>query len=66
MTPDEKRILADALRNWRLPSPQTAAAEMLGIPIRTLQGIEQGRGFSFPTLLMHALKTMEPPHGNAS
>jgi len=66
MTDDEKRDLADALKNWRGSAPASAAANVLGIPRRTLEGIEQGRGFSYPVLLLHALKTMEPPHGNAS
>lgn len=66
MTTEEKRALADAIREWRGSAPASAAAKALGIPLRTLQGIEQGRGFSFSQLLLHALKTMEPPHGNAS
>lgn len=66
MTDDEKRDLAEAIRTWRSPGPLSAAARVLGIPLRTLQGIEQGRGFSYPTLLLHALKTMERPNGNAS
>lgn len=66
MTDDEKRDLADALKKWRGSAPASAAARALGIPRRTLEGIEQGRGFSYPVLLLFALKTMEPPHGNAS
>lgn len=61
---DDSRALADALKKWRGTAPAHAAAKALGLPVRTVEGIEQGRGFRYPQLLLHALKTMEPPHGN--
>lgn len=49
--------LARAVRRWRgdrLSSP--AAARLLGLPPRTLEGIEQGRGFRYPKTLLLAMK----------
>lgn len=50
--------LARALKAWRADADITAAhaSQMLGIPIRTLDGIEQGRGFRYPRLLLLALQ----------
>lgn len=61
-----KRQLADEVRRWRGSVPVPAAARVLGISERTLEGIEQGRGFNYPTLLRHALKTLEVSHGDAA
>jgi len=55
--------LADELRSWRRgDAPEgeflfsaARAAEMLGLPLRTYEGIEQGRGFRYPQLLRLAL-----------
>lgn len=50
--------LALALRGWRdrhsLNIPQ--AVQVLGVPQRTLEKIEQGGGFRYPRLLLLALK----------
>jgi transcriptional regulator with XRE-family HTH domain len=50
--------LAVALRAWRdrygLSIPQ--AVDVLGVPQRTLEQIEQGRGFRYPALLLMALE----------
>lgn len=56
--------LAAMLRRWRRGGADkgrklfTAArgAEMLGIPLRTYESIEQGRGFAYPRLLVLALQ----------
>jgi hypothetical protein len=34
----------------------SAAAELLGLPVRTLEGIEQGRPFRYEKMLRLALK----------
>ena len=47
--------LASAVKNWRGSMSGKAAASALGISFRTLEGIEQGRGFRYPRLLMLAL-----------
>ncbi|MFA1622832.1 XRE family transcriptional regulator [Rhizobium mongolense] len=59
MTDEEKQKLAAEVKVWRGRSTSKEAAAALGIPPRTLEGIEQGRGFSYPGLLrlgMRALK----------
>lgn len=66
MTEEEKKQLAAEVKAWRGATPQVAAARILGVSPRTLEGIEQGRGFNYPDLLRHAMKTMEAGHGNAS
>ena len=48
--------LADAVRNWRGSTPLRHAARKIGVPARTLEAIEQGRGFRYPRLLMIALE----------
>uniref|UniRef100_E6VFL3 Uncharacterized protein n=1 Tax=Rhodopseudomonas palustris (strain DX-1) TaxID=652103 RepID=E6VFL3_RHOPX len=47
--------LAAAVKEWRGNIPLNRAAELLDIPLRTLEGIEQGRGFRYPRLLHLAL-----------
>lgn len=55
--------LAALLRRWRRGGADEGrylftaarAAEMLGIPLRTYQNIEQGRGFAYPRLIVLAL-----------
>lgn len=54
MTPKQ---LAAAARKWRGEQPARVAAEQLGIPLRTWQGIEQERGFPYPDLLKVAFTT---------
>jgi DNA-binding XRE family transcriptional regulator len=65
MSADENAELAAMIKRWRDAGDLTAAraAEMLGIPMRTLEGIEQGRGFKYPRLLTLALISFEmtPP-----
>lgn len=47
--------LAKKIKEWRGKMPAREAAEVLGIPKRTLDGIEQGRGFRYPRLLEIAM-----------
>lgn len=53
MNPTE---LAAEVRAWRGRVPVRIAAEVLGIPKRTFDNIEQGRGFPYPQLLLTALE----------
>jgi transcriptional regulator with XRE-family HTH domain len=50
--------LAAQAKAWRGEKglSQAAAAELLGIPMRTWQHMEQGRGFLYPKLLQIAFK----------
>lgn len=59
--PDENAELARMLREWREKAeiPVSRAAQMLGIPARTIEGIEQGRGFRYARLLALALLAFE-------
>lgn len=56
MTPKEKTDLAKALRDWRGALTMKEAAALIGLPWRTLEGIEQGRGFSYPVMLKIAME----------
>ncbi|MDX0262944.1 hypothetical protein GOC60_17330 [Sinorhizobium meliloti] len=47
--------LAKKIKEWRGKMPAHEAARQLGIPKRTLDGIEQGRGFRYPRLLQIAM-----------
>lgn len=56
--------LAALLKRWRRGGsddgpyifPASRAAEMLGLPKRTYENIEQGRGFAYPRLIVLALQ----------
>jgi DNA-binding XRE family transcriptional regulator len=50
--------LAAAVKAWRSERglSAAAAAEALGLPRRTLEGIEQGRDFRYEKMLRLALK----------
>jgi DNA-binding XRE family transcriptional regulator len=52
-----KRELAELMKNWRQSARINAreAGARLGLSARTIEGIEQGRGFSHPNLLVMAL-----------
>ena len=54
--PDE---LARVVKAWRGTMTTKKAAAQIGISPRTLEGIEQGRGFRYPRLLQLALKAVE-------
>lgn len=62
--PPDPAELAAAVKAWRrgaaddgtfMISMETAA-EMLGIPVRTYEGIEAGRGFRYPRLIYLAIE----------
>jgi DNA-binding XRE family transcriptional regulator len=61
--PDDPRgkPLADLVRAWRTfrkkPLNTAEAAEVLGMPARTIEGIEQGRPFRYEKLLRLALES---------
>jgi len=52
-----KRELAELMRNWRRGTGMNTveAGAKLGLSARTIEGIEQRRGFSHPNLLVLAL-----------
>jgi hypothetical protein len=50
--------LAYDVKEWRGKVPARVAAELLGMRKRTLDGIEQGRGFTYEKLLRIAMKTI--------
>jgi hypothetical protein len=58
---NEAQELALAVKTWRGQVPVRAAAAALGLPQRTLEGIEQGRGFRYPELLKNALAALPAP-----
>ena len=57
---DDKKKLAEELRAWRGPNTTVAVAKKMEISPRTLQGIEQGRGFNYPHLLRTYMKHVRP------
>ncbi len=59
MTPE---ALASAVKEWRGKRLSAdTAARLLGLPTRTLQGIEQGRGFRYPKTLLLAMQAISRP-----
>jgi transcriptional regulator with XRE-family HTH domain len=54
---DEAKEIADDLRTWRTANGLRAvdAAQALGVPLRTLEGIEQAKGFRYPDMLRLAM-----------
>lgn len=59
LSPEE---LAAVVKEWRRGARVENAALMLGISVRTLEGITQGRGFRYPRLLLLAMRDLKP-HG---
>ena len=56
-----KADLAAALKDWRAKADMTQAraAEVLGMSKRSYEGIEAGRGFVYPQLLLLALRAFD-------
>jgi Helix-turn-helix domain len=61
MTADELAAFVKAWRGKALSARE--AAELFGVPQRTWQHMEQGRGFPYPQLLIAALTTVDPKEG---
>lgn len=59
---NDNERLAREVKAWRAKEGFTAesAAKVLGIPKRTFEGIEQGRGFPYPVLLRVAMESKTP------
>jgi hypothetical protein len=56
--------LAAQVKAWRGKTLTAAqAAQVFGIPVRTWQHMEGGRGFPYPQLLLIALKATDPNEG---
>lgn len=57
-TDAQRTEIAALVRQWRDRAGISCAraAEILGMSRRTYEGIEQGRGFAYPTLLIVALQ----------
>jgi DNA-binding XRE family transcriptional regulator len=55
----------ETLKAWRARAglSQSKAAALLGIPLRTYEGIEQGRAFTYERLLTLAIQALENEHG---
>lgn len=55
------QFVTDTLRNFRkqLAINVAEAGYLLGIPARTLEGIEQGREFRYPALLVKMIISLE-------
>jgi DNA-binding XRE family transcriptional regulator len=51
--------LAAAVKMWRGKVSAKKAAELIGVPWRTLEYIEAGNGFRYPELLRIALRTIK-------
>jgi hypothetical protein len=60
-TETDKAELANLLKDWRVKTDTSVqlAETVLGIPARTIEGIEQGRGFRYPRLIVLALQALE-------
>jgi hypothetical protein len=59
MRPDDPAELAADLKRWRGDMSIHAAAAALGVSARTLEGVEQGRGFAHPRLLRIAMAVVK-------
>ena len=58
MTTRENDTLAAAVKSWRGKVSVKNAAPVLGIPYRTLENVEAGRGFPYPQLLRIAMQAV--------
>jgi Psq-like protein len=62
MTKDELAAHVKAWRGKALSAREAAA--LFGVPKRTWQHMELGRGFPYPELLLIALATVDPKEAN--
>ncbi|MEY9163853.1 transcriptional regulator with XRE-family HTH domain [Sinorhizobium fredii] len=60
--------LSEIVRAWRQRQGITVneAARRLGIPVRTLDGIAQGRPFRYERMMRLAIERLEARDGDAS
>lgn len=60
--------LAVRLQEWRRKHGLSihALADMTDIPYRTLQGVEQGRGFRYPAALVLMMQGIDAKEGTAN
>lgn len=60
---DDNAEVAAMLKEWRAAAEMTQAraAQVLGIPKRTYEGIEGGKGFAYPQLLALAILACKSP-----
>ncbi len=56
----QHKTLGEELRAWRGDNTLKAVAEKMGLPRRTLEGIEQNRPFRYETLLRTYMKHVRP------
>lgn len=58
---NEEATLAEIVKAWRAKAgiPVSRASRVLGIPERTINGIEQGREFRYAKLLILALTALK-------
>lgn len=60
-TDDDKLRLAKEMKEWRGFAPTRVAGAILGMSPRTIEHIEQGRGFNAHALLRIAMKAVTCP-----
>lgn len=65
LSADDPAELARMLRSWRVYAGLNTqeAGDWLGLSARTIEGIEQGRGFGTPRVLAWALVALRGPKG---
>ena len=53
--------LAELVKSWRSKAGinTATASDLLGLPVRTIEGIEQGRGFKYSKLLVLAIEAFD-------
>ncbi len=53
--------LGEAIKQWRAAAgiTQPKAAELLGMPLRTIQHIEQGRPFTYDAMMRLAIEALK-------
>jgi hypothetical protein len=52
----DNQELADYVREFRGPRSRKQIANLLGMPARTLEAVENGRGFRYPRMLVNAIQ----------
>jgi len=60
-----ERDIGQRLKEWRKGHTAEAAAAFLGMPVRTLNGIEQGREFRYAGMLALIIANIKVEDGQA-